>query len=77
MSLIIKPTTLIDNEDDNFMYIGKCTSSGTASPSTSLEIWQITRITFVDGKATKIENGINKDNKAYLSWDKRATYNYI
>lgn len=77
MSLIIKPTTLIDNEDSNYIYIGKCIASGTTSPATNKEIWEITRITMVDGKATKIENGINKDNKAYLAWDQRSTYNYI
>lgn len=77
MSLIIKPTTLIDNEDSNYIYIGKCIVSGKTSPATNEEIWEITRITIVNGKATKIENGINKGNKAYLAWDKRSTYNYI
>lgn len=77
MALIVKPTTLIDGENDDVMYIGKCTISGTNQPDINAEIWEITRITFVDGKATKIENGINKGNKAYLAWNKRTTYNYI
>lgn len=77
MGLITKPTTLIDNEDSDYMYIGKCIVSGATSPQTNAEIWEITKITFTDGKATKIEHGINKKNKAYLAWDKRKVYNYI
>lgn len=78
MSLIKKPTILIDSTtDSNYMYIGKCIATGITTPDISKEIWEITRITIIDGKATKIENGINKCNKVYLAWDKRSTYNYI
>lgn len=78
MSLIKKPTTLIDSTtDSNYMYIGKCIATGITTPDTSEEIWEITRITMVDGQATEIKNGINKNNKAYLAWDQRTTYNYI
>lgn len=78
MSLIKKPTTLIDSTTDaNYIYIGTVMNVGSTSPLTSNEIWEITRVTLVDGKAVKIENGINKGNHAYLAWDKRTTYNYI
>lgn len=78
MSLIKKPTTLIDSTtDENYIYIGTVMNVGSTSPSTSKEIWEITRITMQDGKAIKIENGINADNKKYLAWDQRTTYNYI
>lgn len=78
MSLIKKSTTLIDSTtDSNYMYIGKCIATGITTPDIHEEIWEITRITMVDGKATKIENGINADNKKYLAWNKRTTYNYI
>lgn len=78
MGLIKKLTTLIDTTTDvNYIYIGKTRVSGNVSPSINEEIWEIIRITLVDGKPTKIENGINKDNRAYLAWNKRTIYNYI
>ena len=78
MSLIKKPTILIDSTtDSNYMYIGKCIATGITTPDINKEIWEITRITIVDDKVTKIENGINANNKKYLVWNKRTTYNYI
>lgn len=78
MSLIKKSTTLIDSTTDtNYIYIGKVIAVGDSTPETDKEIWEITRVTLVNGKATKIENGINKGNRAYLAWDQRSTYNYI
>lgn len=77
MSMIVKPTTLIDSSNDDFLYIGVTVSNGTNKPSEDAEIWEITRITYEDGKATKIENGISTNNKTLLSWTNRASYNYI
>ena len=76
-SLITKPTILIDQNDPDYMYIGSCMVSGTKAPSPDDEIWTITKITFQDGKAVKIEHGINNNNTTYLSWTNRLTYNYI
>lgn len=76
-SLIIGTTTLIDRSDENYMYIGSCKISGSTAPSEDSEIWTITKITFQDGQAIKIEHGINNNNTTYLSWANRLTYNYI
>lgn len=77
MALIVKPTILIDNDDESTVYIGICRNSGTTQAPTDKEIWEITKITYQDEKINKIEHGINKNNRVNLAWDKRTTYNYI
>lgn len=72
-------TTLIDSTtDDNYIYIGATTIFNDQQPLTNKKIWEIQRITKVDGKATKIENAWPDKPTAstYFAWDDRTTLTY-
>lgn len=72
-------TTLIDKTtNENYIYIGSVAVYANKAPQTNQQIWQIMRITLVDGQATKIENAHAPTNEQqFFKWDDRATLNYI
>lgn len=78
-TLVGTTTTLIDKtSNENYIYIGSAAVYVNKAPQTNQQIWQIMRITLVDGQATKIENAHASSNEQqFFKWDDRTTLNYI
>ena len=78
-NLLGTSTTLIDKTtDSNYIYIGVALVYKNEAPATDKAVWQITRITMVDGSATEIKNAhANGGAGQYFKWDDRTTLNYI
>lgn len=78
-NLVGTQTTLIDRTtDENYIYIGSVGVYSNTAPETSKAVWQITRITLVNGSATEIKSAhANGGPGQFFKWDDRTTLNYI